>query len=305
MKNEPFYVKDSLSSQFDNEDKIRNQKRLDFMEQQKIDYYNYLKIKDNKQSGTPFKITEDKNYHPKIKNLESQEANLCTNIAKDNLYTRNGYQVNKWKIPDKFEKNFDENYIKGKYKNGYNIINHQIYNVDEINDKNTNKTLRAELEQYEKNVKQNLQNQFPPVNRNNQDNNINNNNYKNYPIEENYIRNNNTQLPPLNNFYPTKQIDVNPQINNEQMLNEKQQNIPYEANINYQNDMKINNTNQKNEIDEEEYNNYLEYIRRKELMEKENQYKEYLRQKDLQEREEQEKKNIIIILTVYQIIIHL
>ena len=33
MKQDPFYVKDSLSSQFDDEDKIRKQKRLDFMEQ--------------------------------------------------------------------------------------------------------------------------------------------------------------------------------------------------------------------------------------------------------------------------------
>ena len=35
MRQDPFYVKDSMSSQFDNEDKIRKQKRMDFMEQQK------------------------------------------------------------------------------------------------------------------------------------------------------------------------------------------------------------------------------------------------------------------------------
>ena len=34
MKSDLFYVKDSLSSQFDNEDKIRQQKKLEFMEQQ-------------------------------------------------------------------------------------------------------------------------------------------------------------------------------------------------------------------------------------------------------------------------------
>ena len=111
MSSDPFYVKDSLSSQFDNEDKIRQQKKLEFMEQQKKDYLEYLKMKDNKRTGTPFKITEDEQYHPPIKKLDNQYSNLCTNIAKDNQYSRAGYQINNWKIPDKYEKNFDENYI--------------------------------------------------------------------------------------------------------------------------------------------------------------------------------------------------
>ena len=129
MKKDSLYVQDSLSSQFDNEDRIRKQKKMDFIEQQKRDYLEYLQMKDNKRVGTPFKITEDANYHPPIKNLESQEANLCTNIAKDNQYSRAGYQVNQWKIPDRYEKNFDEKYIRGKNRNGYNIINHQIYKI--------------------------------------------------------------------------------------------------------------------------------------------------------------------------------
>ena len=119
MKKDSLYIQDSLSSQFDNEDKIRKQKKMDFIEQQKRDYLEYLQMKDNKRVGTPFKITEDANYHPPIKNLESQEANLCTNIAKDNQYSRAGYQVNQWKIPDKYERNFDEKYIRGKNRNGY------------------------------------------------------------------------------------------------------------------------------------------------------------------------------------------
>ena len=135
MKQDPFYVKDSLSSQFDDEDKIRKQKRLDFMEQQKKDYLEYLQMKDSKRTGTPFKITEDKNYHHSIKNLDSQDSNLCINIAKDNQYSRAGYQITHWKIPDKYEKNFDEKYIRGKNNNGYNIINHQIYNFEEENNK--------------------------------------------------------------------------------------------------------------------------------------------------------------------------
>ena len=164
MSSDPFYVKDSLSSQFDQEDKIRQQKRLEFMEQQRKDYLEYLKMKDNKRTGTPFKITEDNDYHPPIKNLDKQDANLCTNIAKDNQYTRAGYQLNNWKIPDKYEKNFDENYIRGKNKSGYNIINHQIYENKNLENKNRmNPSLRDELEQYEKNV----QNQFQNLSLNN------------------------------------------------------------------------------------------------------------------------------------------
>ena len=163
MKSDPFYVKDSLSSQFDNEDKIRQQKRLEFMEQQKKDYLEYLKMKDNKTTGTPFKITEDAEYHPPIKKLDNQNANLCTNIAKDNQYSRAGYQVNNWKIPDKYEKNFNENYIK-KNRSGYNIINHQIYDVKELENKRQNPSLREELQQYEKNLKNQFQNLNLPEN---------------------------------------------------------------------------------------------------------------------------------------------
>ena len=158
MKSDPFYVKDSLSSQFDNEDKMREQKRLEFMEQQKKDYLEYLKMKDNKRTGTPFKITEDEQYHPPIKKLDNQYSNLCTNIAKDNQYSRAGYQINDWKIPDKYEKNFDENYIRGKHRSGYNIINHQIYDNKEIENKRMNPSLRKELELYEKNLKNQFQN---------------------------------------------------------------------------------------------------------------------------------------------------
>ena len=160
MNKDPFYVKDSLSSQFDNEEKIRNQKRIEFMEQQKKDYLEYLQMKDNKKAGTPFKITEDINYHPPIKNIDSQDANLCTNITKDNQYSRAGYQVNQWKIPDKYEKNFDENYIRGKNKNAYNIINHQIYNTEEQNKKRVNPTLKQELDQHLKDSQMKFQNEL-------------------------------------------------------------------------------------------------------------------------------------------------
>ena len=298
MKSDPFYVKDSLSSQFDNEDKIRQQKRLDFMEQQKKDYLEYLKMKDNKKTGTPFKITEDVEYHPPIKKLDNQNANLVTNIAKDNQYTRAGYQLNEWKIPDKYEKNFNENYIRGKNRSGYNIINHQIYDVKEMQNKRMNPSLREELEQYEKNLK----NQFQNLNLNentpnkNYENNLINKNANNANEKNNFINyEKQSQYPQLNRQYPNKDIYPNknyerqPQpeqyqdrkIIKNQLYNNESQNIPKENNY----------PKNQLQIDEDiEYKNYLEYIKQKEMMEKEKEYQEYLRQKEQHLQEEKEKE---------------
>ena len=306
MSSDPFYVKDSLSSQFDNEDKIRQQKKLEFMEQQKKDYLEYLKMKDNKRTGTPFKITEDNDYHPPIKKLDKQDANLCTNIAKDNQYTRAGYQLNNWKIPDKYEKNFDENYIRGKNRSGYNIINHQIYDNKNLENKNKmNPTLREELEQYEKNV----QNQFQNLNLNNniapqqlkqeyyhQMNNNNNiserNNYMKYERQPQYPglneRNENNEIYeniPRQNQQQQNQIPQINQFNNSNPYEKEEPNIPKESNP---------QKNQKEIEQDIEYKNYLEYIKQKELIEKEKEYEEYLRQKEQyyfqQEKEKAEKE---------------
>ena len=304
MSSDPFYVKDSLSSQFDQEDKIRQQKRLEFMEQQRKDYLEYLKMKDNKRTGTPFKITEDNDYHPPLKNLDKQDANLCTNIAKDNQYTRAGYQLNNWKIPDKYEKNFDENYIRGKNRSGYNIINHQIYENKNLENKNRmNPSLRDELEQYEKNV----QNQFQNLSLNNKrpppqqqkpdyyqmDNNNNINERNNFATNEKQ-----SQYPVLNERIPNNEIYDN-------LAREKQEQQQYQlSQINqinnqkpYQKEEELNIPKEKNpqknpiEIDQDiEYRNYLEYIKQKELMEKEKEYEEYLRQKELQYLQEEKEK---------------
>ena len=283
MSSDPFYVKDSLSSQFDQEDKIRQQKRLEFMEQQRKDYLEYLKMKDNKRTGTPFKITEDNDYHPPIKNLDKQDANLCTNIAKDNQYTRAGYQLNNWKIPDKYEKNFDENYIRGKNRSGYNIINHQIYENKNLENKNRmNPSLRDELEQYEKNV----QNQFQNLSLNN----------KRPPSQQQkpdyYQMDNNNNINERNNFATYEKQSQYPVLNErisnneiyENLSREKQQQQQYQnSQINqinnqrpYEKEEELNipkETNPKKnpiEIDQDiEYRNYLEYIKQKELMEKE------------------------------------
>ena len=309
MSSDPFYVKDSLSSQFDQEDKIRQQKRLEFMEQQRKDYLEYLKMKDNKRTGTPFKITEDIDYHRPIKKLDNQDANLCTNITKDNQYSRAGYQLNEWKISDKYEKNFDENYIRGKNRSGYNIINHQIYDVNELKNKKQkmNPSLREELEQYEKNIK----NQFNNLNLNDNVNNINSNtppkNLDNYPMNKdiNNINDNRDRNAYMNyekrQQYPYqglnerihnnekyKNIDIpqqqyqrNNNPNEEKIYPKEQINIPEEKNY-QQNQIRID--------DDIEYKNYLEYIKRKELLEKEKEYEEYLRQKELQNIQQQQEK---------------
>ena len=292
MKSDPFYVNDSLSSQFDNEDKIRQQKKLEFMEQQRKDYLEYLKMKDNKKTGTPFKITEDAEYHPPIKKLDNRDANLCTNIAKDNQYSREGYQINDWKIPDKYEKNFNENYIRGKNRSGYNIINHQIYDVKELENKRTNPSLREELQQYEKNLK----NQFQNLNIND---NSPNKYYENNQGQENKNINDINQR---NNFINYEKQSQYPNLNQKYQDMEVYQNYERPPQNYQRNEINRNNNDQPNippennyiqQIKEEQdYKNYLEYIKKKELMEKEKEYEEYLRQKEqnLQMQQEKEKE---------------
>ena len=292
MKSNPFYVKDSLSSQFDNEDKIRQQKKLEFMEQQRKDYLEYLKMKDNKKTGTPFKITEDAEYHPPIKKLDNRDANLCTNIAKDNQYSREGYQINDWKIPDKYEKNFNENYIRGKNRSGYNIINHQIYDVKELENKRTNPSLREELQQYEKNLK----NQFQNLNIND---NSPNKYYENNQGQENKNINDINQR---NNFINYEKQSQYPNLNQKYQDMEVYQNYERPPQNYQRNEINRNNNDQPNippennyiqQIKEEQdYKNYLEYIKKKELMEKEKEYEEYLRQKEqnLQMQQENQKE---------------
>ena len=290
MKSDPFYVKDSLSSQFDNEDKIRQQKKLEFMEQQRKDYLEYLKMKDNKKTGTPFKITEDAEYHPPIKKLDNRDANLCTNIAKDNQYSREGYQINDWKIPDKYEKNFNENYIRGKNRSGYNIINHQIYDVKELENKRTNPSLREELQQYEKNLK----NQFQNLNIND---NSPNKYYENNQGQENKNINDMNQR---NNFINYEKQSQYPNLNQKYQDMEVYQNYEKPPQTYQRNEINRNNNDQPNippennyiqQIKEEQdYKNYLEYIKKKELMEKEKEYEEYLRQKEQNLQMQQEKQ---------------
>ena len=286
MKNDPFYVQDSLSSQIENEDKIRRQKKLDFMEQQKKDYLEYLQMKDSKRVGTPFKITEDVNYHPPIKNLDSQDDNLCTNIAKDNQYSRAGYQVNKWKVPDKYEKNFDENYIREKNKKGYNIINHQMYNLEEPNIQKI-PPLRKELKQYERKIQDQMKSmnlppqypsQYPPSS--SIPENVNNNygNEQRFTPLSQRVQNNHN----INEFEKPKESER--QMNNNFNPNpnsDKDISLPKEKNFNLRDDPIINNR---------DYKNYLEYIKHRELIEKEKELQEYMRQKELMKREEQERQ---------------
>ena len=249
-------------------------------------------MKDNKKTGTPFKITEDAEYHPPIKKLDNRDANLCTNIAKDNQYSREGYQINDWKIPDKYEKNFNENYIRGKNRSGYNIINHQIYDVKELENKRTNPSLREELQQYEKNLK----NQFQNLNIND---NSPNKYYENNQGQENKNINDINQR---NNFINYEKQSQYPNLNQKYQDMEVYQNYERPPQNYQRNEINRNNNDQPNippennyiqQIKEEQdYKNYLEYIKKKELMEKEKEYGEYLRQKEqnLQMQQEKEKE---------------
>ena len=129
MKNDPFYIKDKLSQQLEEEEKERQQKKLIFMQKQREDYNNYMKMKEqmkqnnyNDRIKTPIKITEDKDYHIQRKSIDTLNDNLCTNIANDNSYARAGYKVLPWKIPDKYANNQINEIANRNFKKDYNII---------------------------------------------------------------------------------------------------------------------------------------------------------------------------------------
>ena len=199
---------------------------------------------------------------------------------------------NDWKIPDKYEKNFNENYIRGKNRSGYNIINHQIYDVKELENKRMNPSLREELQQYEKNLK----NQFQNLNLNE---NSPNKYYENNQGQENKNINDMNQR---NNFINYEKQSQYPNLNQKYQDMEVYQNYEKPPQTYQRNEINRNNNDQPNipqennyiqQIKEEQdYKNYLEYIKKKELMEKEKEYEEYLRQKEqnLQMQQEKEKE---------------
>ena len=258
MNRNPFYEKDSMSSQFDKEDQIRQQKKIDFMEQQKRDYLNYLQMKDNKNTGTPFKITEDANYQKLHKNIDSYDEKLCTNLTKDNPYSRAGYQPSQWKIPGEYERNFDDKYIRNKRRDNYNIINHQIYDnpTSNIKQKKT-PSLREEYLQMQSQKQQ--QRNEPQYQQS---------------LNENEI---NTKLP-TSKYQEIPNNKNNNYINNDYYYDNKEndRNITKEVisnNYNYNN----YNPEPQPQISEIDYQNYLEYLKQKEEFERQKELEEYNR----------------------------
>ena len=101
MKRDPFYVKDSFTEQLEREEQMRNEKRKAFMDEQRRYYQEYLKRKDQSKSNkiknieinNPIKITDEQKFYKPHHNIDAQNDNLCTNVAKDNMYARTGYEV--------------------------------------------------------------------------------------------------------------------------------------------------------------------------------------------------------------------
>lgn len=96
MKSDPFFVKDQLSAQLDNEERIRNERKKAFMEEQRKNYNEYMRQKDeqrmnryNKDSKL-YKITDEEKIYKPHKNVDTLNDGLYTNLTKDNSYTR-GY----------------------------------------------------------------------------------------------------------------------------------------------------------------------------------------------------------------------
>ena len=155
-----------------------------------------------------------------------------------------------------------------------------------------NPSLREELQQYEKNLK----NQFQNLNLNE---NSPNKYYENNQGQENKNINDMNQR---NNFINYEKQSQYPNLNQKYQDMEVYQNYEKPPQTYQRNEINRNNNDQPNippennyiqQIKEEQdYKNYLEYIKKKELMEKEKEYEEYLRQKgqNLQMQQEKEKE---------------
>ena len=219
----PFYIKDQLTSQLDKEDDERRKQKLLFMKKQQEDYQNYMKIKEQRfninninnndndfdRLQTPIKLNEDKNYKKIHKNIDTLNDDLCTNITNDNMYARQGYVVQPWKIQKKYEKNqINEKVNRNLIKKKYNIINNQS-----IND------VKEMINNYKNDMK-----------------NVNENDYTNTGVDNTPYG----TLPVNNMFYNNKDIygNPNPDMNvnnfykNEENYNFNNNNNNYEEQIN-------------------------------------------------------------------------
>ena len=208
MNREPYYSQDQFSDQFDREEYIRWQKQQLFAQQQREDYENYMRKKqqyiqnmyyDKSGMNTPIKITEDKDYKFQRKTLDNANDKLITNLTKENQYT-----------------NYKNQYIHNLNNDinikPYNQQNNQNYQIQ-------NQKIPNYQEQYPK-VNYHLQNQI-------QNQNQNQNQYE-------YIQYQNPQIPNYQNLtyenqiIPSEYMEQYEQIQNKNK--ENQMEIPYENN---------------------------------------------------------------------------
>ena len=226
MNREPYYSQDQFSDQFDREEYIRWQKQQLFAQQQREDYENYMRKKqqyiqnmyyDKSGMNTPIKITEDKDYKSQRKTLDNANDKLITNLTKENQYT-----------------NYQNQYIH----NLNNDINIKPYNQQ--NNQNY---------QIQNQKTQNYQEQYPKVNYHLQNQNQNQYEYMEYknPKIPNY-----QNLQYENQMNPSEYIQQNELIQNnnnqESQIQIPYENIPVQKYYEYlQNNQINNNENIQNE----------------------------------------------------------
>ena len=238
MNREPYYSQDQFSAQFDREEYIRWQKQQLFAKQQREDYENYMRKKqqyiqnmyyDKNGMNTPIKITEDKDYKSQRKTLDNANDKLITNLTKENQYTN--YQ-------NQYIHNLNDNIIIKPY----NEQNNQNYQIQ-------NQQIKNNEEQYPK-VNYHLQNQIQNENQipfqNQYDYKQYENpqilNYQNLPYE-------NQHIPPEyiqqyeQNQNQESQIEIPYQNNPEQKYYEYLQNNQNNINQNIQNDPNLKYSN--------------------------------------------------------------
>ena len=240
MNRVPYYEQDQFSNQYDREEYIRMQRQQLFAQQQREDYENYMRKKqqyiqnmyyDKSGMNTPIKITEDKNYKNQRKILDNANDNLITNLTKENQYT-----------------NYHNQHTGNLDNNDINIKPHNQQHNQNIQQENPIQKYKEE--EYPK-PNYHLRNQNP-------ENYPNNNNYENINIPPEYIQqyqnqnlNQQQQMEIPENYYN----NIPEQKYYEYLQNENSQNQNYQylnaQNLNYQN---LNNENLQNQ-NNQNYNN--------------------------------------------------
>ena len=226
MKNDSYFINGQYKNYYNNDEYSKIQRQQIFTQQQREDYQNYMKKKqdyiqnmyyDKSGMNTPIKITEDKDYKSQRKTLDNANDKLITNLTKENQYT-----------------NYQNQYIH----NLNNDINIKPYNQQ------NNQNYQIQNQKI-----QNYQEQYPKVNYHLQNQNENQYEYMEYqnPKIPNY-----QNLQYENQMIPSQYIQQNEQIQNnnnqESQIQIPYENIPVQKYYEYlQNNQINNNENIQNE----------------------------------------------------------